>query len=273
MESEKNYYLYHKISPLGLNYLGITQRNPFTYKGSGIYWKRHLKVHKIRTNEIETIILCETKQIDVLIEKSKYFSELYDVVKSSHWANLTPETGNNSILGYKFSDEVKKRMSESRKGKLVGEKNPMFGKFVSQETRDKISKSNTGQKRSDETRNKIREKLTGNKNTLGFKYSEESKKKILEAGKGERISKSNLGRKNSENSKKKMSESQKGRRNNNYNPTSILQFDKENNLIREWTDSISILESGFSKRQVKEISRACRGKIKSYLGYIWKFKK
>jgi hypothetical protein len=36
MESEKKYYLYHKISPLELNYLGITQRNPFKYRGSGI---------------------------------------------------------------------------------------------------------------------------------------------------------------------------------------------------------------------------------------------
>lgn len=267
MQIEKIYFLYHKISPFDLNYLGITQKDPFKYRGSGIYWKKHLKAHKIKNSEIKTITLCKTSDINVLIEKSKYFSELFDVVKSKNWANLTPETGDNSILGYRFSDESKKRMSESRKGQLVGEKNPMFGKKVSQETRDKISKSNTGQKRTDETKNKIRVNLTGNKNTLGYKHSNETKNKI---------SSSNTGKHNipkSDEEKKKMSIRQSGRKNNNYNKTPILQFDKNDNLIKEWSDLFSLLETGFTRRQKKEISRACRGKIKSYLGYIWKFKK
>ena len=107
---------------------------------------------------------------------------------------------------------------------------------------------------------------------LNYKYSEESKKKILESGKGLRISEANLGRKNSEESKNKMSERRKGRGNNNYNPTPILQYDINNNFIKEWEDMISLLESGFTKRQTQEISRSCRGKIKSYSGFIWKYK-
>ena len=39
-------YLYIKESPLGLKYLGKTEKDPFKYIGSGLYWKKHLKKHK-----------------------------------------------------------------------------------------------------------------------------------------------------------------------------------------------------------------------------------
>ena len=51
------YYLYIKThNKTGLKYLGKTKRNPFVYTGSGVYWKRHLKIHG---NEHTTEILKE----------------------------------------------------------------------------------------------------------------------------------------------------------------------------------------------------------------------
>lgn len=42
--------LYLKESPLGLKYLGITSRkNPYTYKGSGSYWKKQNKLNNYGT--------------------------------------------------------------------------------------------------------------------------------------------------------------------------------------------------------------------------------
>ena len=67
---KKTYYLYHKISPLGLNYLGTTMQNPFEYTGSGKYWKNHLKAHKFTSNDVKTIILFETLNKDELITKA-----------------------------------------------------------------------------------------------------------------------------------------------------------------------------------------------------------
>jgi hypothetical protein len=268
------FFLYHKVSPMGLNYLGITHKDPFKYRGSGVYWRKHLKSHNFKLDDIETIILFETNDYKELCEKGKYYSKLYDVVNSEDWANLIPETGENSVLGMKHSEETKKKMSESRKGKLVGEKNPMFGKLVSKETRKKISKSNTGQKRSEETKNKLRDSQIGERNSFyGKTHTEDFKLKLSKANSLRKGELANMfGKKHKLETKLKLSQKRKGRNNSNYNPTPILQFDTNNNLIKEWGDLYSLLESGFTKRQKKEISRACRGKIKTYAGFIWKFK-
>ena len=46
-ENQLMFYLYIKThSKTGLKYLGYTQKkDPFSYTGSGTYWKRHLKKH------------------------------------------------------------------------------------------------------------------------------------------------------------------------------------------------------------------------------------
>lgn len=271
---EIKFYLYHKISPLGLNYLGITNQDPFKYKGSGKYWMRHLKAHKICNEDIKTIILFETFNETELIEKSIYYSKIYDIVESEKWANLIPETGNNSVFGMKHSIESKRKMSESRKGIFLGDKNPMFGKTVSDETREKIRISNTGKKHTDKTKEKIRNSKLGEKNHFyGKKHTDETKKKLSEHS-SKRIGKlANMyGKKHTDESKRKMSYHRKDRKNPNYNPTPIIQYDINNIPIREWKDLIE-LRTIFSKRQIREISRACRGIIKTYNSYIWKFKK
>lgn len=85
------YYLYvkkHNITKL--KYLGQTTKNPEIYKGSGHYWTRHLKKHG---NDVTTIVLLETEDMDELCRVSNFFSDLFDVTNSKQWANLIPETG------------------------------------------------------------------------------------------------------------------------------------------------------------------------------------
>ena len=78
------------------------------------------------------------------------------------------------------SDETRRRMAESRKGKYTGEKSSFYGRHHTEESKRRNAEAHKGKKRSEETRRKMK----GNKNALGCKRSEETKKKLSEAHKG-----------------------------------------------------------------------------------------
>lgn len=104
--------------------------------------------------------------------------------------------GNSGLL---FTEEHKRKISESNQGKhstLIEEKNPMWGKFHSLETRKKMSIARKGRFHSEETRRKISESVKG------FAHSDQTRYKISHANKG---------RNRTEQARKNMSESQKGK--------------------------------------------------------------
>jgi hypothetical protein len=165
------YILYLKESPLGLKYLGkCINKDPYKYMGSGKYWKSHLQKYGFLKDDIKTEILLETKDLNELKEKARYYSELWSVDKNKNFANLKPETGvggGEHMRGVPKSEDWKKRMSERIR-------RPEEGK--------KISKALTGKKLSLEHIQKL--KISH----LGIKYSQETNKK-----RGESISKSKKG--------------------------------------------------------------------------------
>jgi hypothetical protein len=105
--------------------------------------------------------------------------------------------GGDGASGIICSEETKKKMSESHKGKNTWTK----GNKASDETKAKMSKSQTGRKASEETKLKLSE------SHKGIKLSEETK---------EKISKSNTGKRHTEESKNKMSEARSGDKNHNF---------------------------------------------------------
>ena len=63
--------------------------------------------------------------------------------------------------GRRHSEEARKKMSEAKKGKYIGEKHPMYGKHPSEETRKKLSEAKKGKRHSEEAKKKMSLQKTG----------------------------------------------------------------------------------------------------------------
>lgn len=103
----------------------------------------------------------------------------------------TKEHQNAHFRGKHHSEETKEKLSEARKGKYMGEDNPMYGKHHTEKSRKKMSDARKG-------------KPTWIK---GKHHSEESKKRMVEAHKGQPAW--NKGKKMSEDFCRKASEAAK----------------------------------------------------------------
>ena len=131
-------YLYVKTHrQTGLKYLGQTTQDPYKYKGSGKYWKNHIKTHD---NDVETIILRECKNRPESKEFGLYYSELWNVTDSEEWANLKPENGRDGSLPGQWVGE-KSPMYGRR-----GESHPAFGRVDSDETNELRAEAKRGSK-------------------------------------------------------------------------------------------------------------------------------
>jgi hypothetical protein len=106
-------YLYVKThNRTGLKYLGKTIQNPYKYKGSGVYWRRHLSKHG---NDVTTEILKECQTNDEVKYWGQYYSNLWNVVDDTAWANLKPETGEGG--SGKMTTITKGKITEYQKTK------------------------------------------------------------------------------------------------------------------------------------------------------------
>lgn len=110
-------YLYIKThNKTGLKYFGkTTRKNPHTYNGSGVYWKKHLKKHG---NDVSTEIIGEFISADECKEFALNFSKKYNITESLEWANLKDENGlDGNPQNVKFTREHKEKIRKSRLGK------------------------------------------------------------------------------------------------------------------------------------------------------------
>ena len=132
-------YLYIKQhSVTGLLYFGKTILNdPIKYKGSGTYWKRHIKKHGIK--HVETLWYCLFTDKESIREFGLLCSLLWDICASDCWGNILKEDG---IQG------------------------TVVGATRSLETRQKIALSKTGTKLSNDHKNKISLGGIGRKNSM-----------------------------------------------------------------------------------------------------------
>ena len=108
-------YLYIKVHNVtGLKYFGRTVQEPFAYKGSGKYWRNHLKAHG---NDVTTTIFGTYEDSDPQLKTiALEFSKVNEIVNSEDWANYIEEDGQHSggalFKGHKHTEENRKAFAK-----------------------------------------------------------------------------------------------------------------------------------------------------------------
>ena len=187
-------FIYKTVDLLnGKVYIGQTRTNNTSYLVSGVWITNAIK--KYGKENFQRVVL-EECSLEQLNEREQYWIALYNSTNADVGYNLT-SGGKQST---KFSESSRQKMSTSKKGTRLGYKH-------SDDTKRKMCESRKNV--SDATKEKIR------LSRIGKTHSDETKLKISEAPTSdvtkEKIRLSKLGSSHSEDTKKKMSESHKGR--------------------------------------------------------------
>ena len=180
------HYVYEITNNInGRKYIGKHSTNDMNdgYMGSGIAIKQAIKKYGSKNFSKKIIKSFETSEEAFKFEKE--IIEQLDCVNNYKYYNMS-DGGIGGVGTLSGKTELEKveiynRMKNTLKGKMAGEKNPMYGKVSAmkgkkhtKEAREKMSKSLKGKPFSKEHRKNI------SKSKIGMKLSEETKKKISE---------------------------------------------------------------------------------------------
>lgn len=199
------------------------------YRALNKYGVEHftpIELEKVEANSKKEL----KEKLDYL---EKYYIKLYKSFENGYNSTLG---GDGGMLGFKHTEESRKKMSKAHKGVIPSE-----------ETRKKMSIAQTGKIVSKETR-KI---LSDNLKSRG--WTQEAIRKSADK---------HIGLKMSEETKKKIKTSQK---------RTILQYDLENKFIAEW-GTIKDAAISIGLKSTSPIRQCLTGKSKQSHGYIWKYK-
>ena len=218
-------------------YVGITSRQPEIRWQNGTAYRRnpHLNsaIEKYGWDQFEHIILHQYLTHDEACEYEKYYIKFYNTKNNKYGYNMTD--GGEGTPGYIYSQEQIERCRKNNKGK----KNPCYGRVGSLHPMyGKHGKDNPN---------------------YGRKATDEQRKHISDGRKGIVFSESHL---------LHMKQSaHRGKDNVNAKP--VYMCDKNENIIRKF-DSI-IEAADYSGADSSNIIKCCNGKIKSSMGYIWRY--
>lgn len=102
-----------------------------SYKGSGVYWSKHLKIYG---RDIQTEVLGFYKDRERLVTAAISFSIQNNIVESPLWANRIIENGLDGAqpgpLNHRYGKPHPNKggTRPELKGRYVGKLNPMYGK-------------------------------------------------------------------------------------------------------------------------------------------------
>jgi group I intron endonuclease len=212
-------------------------RRSLKYLGSGKIFKKAIK--KYGKENFKKEILEECYSEEQLNEREKFWIKTLNTIIPNGYNICAGGEGGDNFTNNPDKEEIRKKISEHRKGKAKGEHNAM-----SKMKGDKHFF--WGKKRPNHSK-----AMSGDKNSSSLlSISKRKNCSIEEAHKFEPLF-DVIGI-------------------NHPKSKSIVQFSKDGEFIKEWGSSRRVeKEIGFSHAS---IGRTCRGINKSAYGYIWKFK-
>lgn len=112
--------------------------------------------------EFTIVELCDVNELD---DREHYYISLYNTLDRNCGYNLVLDDGVNRVINETTREKLR-QASKKRKvyPDICGEKNPMYGKCHSDETKEKIRQSRLGKSLSEQTRMKLSQSRTGDKN-------------------------------------------------------------------------------------------------------------
>jgi group I intron endonuclease len=137
--------------------------NPYLQNAWNKYGEQNFK--------FEVIVECPKEKLD---KEEIRLIKIYNSTDRQFGYNI--EEGGNRHKN--CSEETKQKMRKAKLGIYDGNKNPMFNKHHSEESKHQISESKKGYKHTKEWRINHSIALKGNKNLLGHKHSKETKIKM-----------------------------------------------------------------------------------------------
>lgn len=162
------YKVTNKIN--GKIYIGQSKVNDPSYLGSGKFIKKAIKKYGKDNFSKEILEECESKKS--ADEREKFWIKELHSKKKEIGYNIAD--GGSSFI---MNPEIARKISETLKGKYVGDNSFRKGIKLSEDHKNSISKSNKGKIFSEETKKKMSE--SGKKKI----FTEETKKKMSESAK------------------------------------------------------------------------------------------
>lgn len=185
------YTVYRHVTPNGKMYVGITSQDVKQRwrRGNGYYNNKHFysAINKYGWDNIRHEVLLSGLSKNDANLAEMIFIHYWKLTDSNYGYNI--ENGGDAID--KHSDETKRKISESHKGK----RNPFYGKRHSLEMRQKMSRDRAGEKHpnygkpmSERQRQMLSEHRRGESNPMyGRHHSDKAKRKISDGQSKRRI--------------------------------------------------------------------------------------
>lgn len=160
---ENHYTVYMHLFPNGKRYVGITGQSlkeRWRVNGNGYKPQKLVcrAIQKYKWENVKHIIVAEKLSVDEAGELEKSLISKYNTTNPSFGYNQSIG-GENSPIGVKRSEETRRKLSESHKGKYFGDRKC----HLTEEQKQRLREINRGKTVSEEVKKILSEKNKGRK--------------------------------------------------------------------------------------------------------------